>query len=915
MGLFSRFEWARMDVEIPSAANVALPPEFRSHPGQISSKAPGCPGSGKVVFSILPRPSFPRSKEGLRRKEGNFRSFTAQPAHSLPEVQNDIDIPSAGSHPQAGMDDFGRCERRLLARSNREELPEVPRLRPQWPEVHVPGYAIRSLIGSQDVHKALQRPDTGSTYGRGEHSSLSRRRYRVEQHEGRLPGCYHKNAETSQSPRFPSELEEKQTSAIPKIQTSGPVLGYEQGIHQSPNQTDIQCNFSGKKGCQGRKNLQTTVATNFGQGELHLSFGSSSPMHFQVLAGLSTDKTSEESSSVFAFPSRESSQTIVNPLAKRTEDFRNDAHAAPSNHNDCVHGLVVRGLGLPHRLWPLQSRNLDIHSQGAAYQHKRIGGGSLRSERTQASPEGYASQSSVRQLSNSIHPKETGISQITCAEQLGINYFSTSASTRLVPDSASHPGENERLGGPAFQDYSGSDGVGAGPSILQLDMSPTRSTPGGSVCDQTEREIGNIHFSLSGQSGLRNRCISSRLEPMGPNLFVSASESSFEGFSEAGGISGNCSHRSSLLGPSALVSDPHEDSETSENSQSSPGTDCPGDPLLRYLSISETPSRLDFVRSFFAGKYSENAARFLSADIRGSSIRQYESIFKSFITFLKETEVRDLKASVFMDFFIFCFETQNLAPSTIASYRSSLKPIAEISGIDLTSSHFDSLIRSFRIKRPAMRTSFISWDLDNVLEFIVNFRNPINPSFLLRKTAFLLQLALGCRISELSGLSRNKNLTKFLEDGSVSILGNPNQLRKHEFSDKRDEPFIVPPLKNPDGSTHRLCPVSALKFYITHTGGSAAVQDLFLHHSSPRPLSTRGLAKEIVMLIKDSNPGSFPRSHDVRKIAASVAVFKHMLAMLMKRGHWSSPKTFWRHYNKNIFKLSHSVVTMGQANF
>ena len=115
-----------------------------------------------------------------------------------------------------------------------------------------------------------------------------------------------------------------------------------------------------------------------------------------------------------------------------------------------------------------------------------------------------------------------------------------------------------------------------------------------------------------------------------------------------------------------------------------------------------------------------------------------------------------------------------------SAYKSALKPIATIFEIDLNSSCFESLLRSFRLRKPSSR--LIQRGCHNAyLGFRYGariHRNFWKPNglpqresrFILRKTAFLLQLALGCRVSELCGLSRNRNLTQLLENGSVPFV-------------------------------------------------------------------------------------------------------------------------------------------------
>ena len=66
-------------------------------------------------------------------------------------------------------------------------------------------------------------------------------------------------------------------------------------------------------------------------------------------------------------------------------------------------------------------------------------------------------------------------------------------------------------------------------------------------------------------------------------------------------------------------------------------------------------------------------------------------------------------------------------------------------------------------------------------------------------------------------------------------------------------------------------------------------------------------------LIKLSNPGSIPRSHDIRKLAASFAFFRFMSTEeICSFTGWWSVRVFRRSYLVDIECLVNKAVVMGK---
>ena len=105
----------------------------------------------------------------------------------------------------------------------------------------------------------------------------------------------------------------------------------------------------------------------------------------------------------------------------------------------------------------------------------------------------------------------------------------------------------------------------------------------------------------------------------------------------------------------------------------------------------------------------------------------------------------------------------------------------------------------------------------------------VGPSLfhLIMKTAFLLSLAMGSRVSELHALLRDDGFINF-NGGSVTLFPNPNFLCKNENQSCCRTPFVIAGLLQEDGTPPPVCPVRTLKSYLAATTASHSFQVLFI---------------------------------------------------------------------------------------
>ena len=83
---------------------------------------------------------------------------------------------------------------------------------------------------------------------------------------------------------------------------------------------------------------------------------------------------------------------------------------------------------------------------------------------------------------------------------------------------------------------------------------------------------------------------------------------------------------------------------------------------------------------------------------------------------------------------------------------------------------------------------------------------------------------------------------------------------------------------------------------------------------SGKPLSLLGTRCYLTSLIKRFNPESIPKTHDIRKMASSLAFFEGMaFPDISTMTGWSIPNVFIRHYLHEIKSVMRACVVLGKT--
>ena len=262
------------------------------------------------------------------------------------------------------------------------------------------------------------------------------------------------------------------------------------------------------------------------------------------------------------------------------------------------------------------------------------------------------------------------------------------------------------------------------------------------------------------------------------------------------------------------------------------------------------------------------------------------------------------------DFLVYLHEDRGFAPTTVASYRSSLGGVlGPVEGVPLGQHPtLSRLLRSMSVSHPRSRPRVPSWDLSRVLDFLASRPNPSSldrrddRSFLTVKLGFLLALATGKRRSELHALSRDPQDFRHTPDG-IWLRTMAGFLPKTAVPGHDPAPFFMPCLR-PEAATlerdERLCPVSTLLLYVRLTGGLQSGQRLFQKIRGSGSPSADSVSRWITQCIRLAHDTDLPQvhAHEVRRMAASWAYQAgvHSLEEILLAGWWASHSTFTRFY-------------------
>jgi hypothetical protein len=222
------------------------------------------------------------------------------------------------------------------------------------------------------------------------------------------------------------------------------------------------------------------------------------------------------------------------------------------------------------------------------------------------------------------------------------------------------------------------------------------------------------------------------------------------------------------------------------------------------------------------------------------------------------------------------------------------------------------LLKSFRKVSLPRRVVVPEWDLSVVLEKLR--QSPFEPlcwgdkqskMYVTLKTVFLLALASTKRRGELQAISRDPRDVIVSAKG-IHLRTVPGFLPKSSVVNHDPKPFFIPrltPFSGNDTDDRLLCPVRAVNFYLTATGGPKAGERLFRLVQKEGAPSSQTVSAWIVKCIKLCYSTEVKaKAHEVRRVSSSWAYHggTHSMEDILCAGSWASHTTFTSFYLADV---------------
>ena len=432
-----------------------------------------------------------------------------------------------------------------------------------------------------------------------------------------------------------------------------------------------------------------------------------------------------------------------------------------------------------------------------------------------------------------------------------------------------------------------------------------------SVCNPPKLQNQELYVPMPRRRSCRDRRTLNFMGSLESSVPVSTCEADFQGFGEdeTHAISQRNSNHPGFANQ-AMVHGIEDEPSSVEKAGDKAATNSKRKANKR--TTKDSSSRLDVIKAAYGDMFSgaEEAVDLMASPLAKSSCRDYQHKWVYFQEFLENNKINQEKVTIVhaLKFFTYLFYEKKLQTGTVAKYKSAIsKPLRLKFNIELNVPAVTDLFRAMKRKRPCAPPTSPDWSLNKVLIFLDDLEEPLSARMLLRKTAFLLLLATGWRISELHACVTDDFSCSFTRESILKLRPHDNFLAKNECPLRRWSHKVIRPLFYKDGQRSNLCPVKSLQEYLKLFKSKGA---LFRSVSGKQsPLSIFQLKSHVCSLILQADPNTRALVHDVRKYATSCALMETMqVGNLARELNWSSPAVFYRYYLTATPPLERPVV-------
>ena len=830
-----------------------------------------------------------RTKERFIRRKDDPRLINPKYPHKVPILQNANYQRSKTITPKTLLDSVDRLPGGILACSNKPQEETLPRLQVEEPEL-----AIQSHSGS--CHQVASR-------GRYLVPPIPRRPSDNCSYKGRLPP----EVKTSNShigiSRVDYQLTKVSFDSSPSVRMVGSPLQpqlthskYSQGEDAPASTSSETSDFRRVYNCK-----ESNEVTGYGQ------LGEPTRRNCQIVA----PQDKENNQILQKIELRHSSETRQSYEVRTLQmDFRHPnspvSGKPPSRSSDpdrCDFG----GMGI-------QSTQLqvlgDIRRDNVLL-NKRPGVANSLVLSSNDRREGTSYPDPLRQLSSNCSNQEERFSSLLPIIPLRIN-LEESCQVPMDPVHLPYQGSLQCDSRSTVKESSDFHRMVSPSRCISDDSEVESQSSDRLICNQPQQSASNIHLPLSRRESSSYRCPINFVGQVESSVHLPSDEPYFEGFGQDNSISTRISNfNNARVTDETLVHGSPTSDDSLETHRSTSTTDSSRQASSQ--SNSYETSRVETLRTAYEKRFPNcsEGINLMIAPLRKNSIGDYQAKWIRFIDFLKSENIRPDKVSIsdVIRFLVSLFKS-NLKATTVNHYKTALtKPILAAFNIDIKTQELSDLIRSMQIVRPSLPSVEPQWNLNKVLNHI-NVNNLIlSDRDLLRKSAFLLLLATGWRISELHACVRSDDYCKF-SNSSLRIRPHPNFLAKNEKLSNRWKTKNINSLVLNNGGISRLCPVATLRSYLQRSKRDKDGPLFQLVSMNAKPLTKHNLSTEICKLILEADPDAKAKVHDVRKYASSYSLAETMVSPeeLSRSIGWNSPATFFKYYMSSVEPLDSEVM-------
>ena len=724
--------------------------------------------------STIPKHPFYSSQKRFRRGQINLRPFTTKHLYQTSSFQ-DANHQRGKANPTKGLlDSINRPKRRFLARRRIKKQTSIPRFSLQESGLAIQSHAIRSECGTKNIYKSRSSRSKINGERRDMVSALSRRSTHCHTYKGALPASSKSSNFNFKISRLDNQRQKVKARAGSSFCMAGsqirPHLSHGKG---SPRESGIvpreaQMSDNVKKLHCKRNHAVARI------GELDWSVRSNNKI--DNLKNKTNNLVSQK------VPSRLShylgKRCKAQPLQVGLRHLRTSMSRITIPERSGSDRRLAEGLGIPNKRHSLlgQIRPINevrhMHSRNAYHlvrtdhniQEKRSYSGTLRQYNCSASGHKRNLYKPIPITPNGANMEESSIASV---------------------DSIcfSHKGVLQCSSGSTLENRDSSNRVVSPTKELQGNSKTESQPTSGPVRLQPQSSTEDIYFPMPRQEGCSSGRSINTLGPMGPPLSLPTNESDSTSPTQA----------DQLILQDSCVSDTRYSHQTMVYVSTSPqGPFIPPEDETSAESIEQDSdhgpdyptSRLAVIEASYNKRFPhcEDAINLMAKPLRDSSLTDYQTKWKKFIEFLIKEGIspEEVTLGSVIRFFYFLFNQRKLKPGTVSHYRSALTvPLLLHYKIDLKSPEISDLIRGMHLNRPSAPVTDPQWNLNKVLTFIDSWSDPISDLRLLRKTAFLLLLATGWRISELHACVREEEYCHFTLNSTLRLRPHPSFLAKN----------------------------------------------------------------------------------------------------------------------------------------